>query len=196
MYYIIRRFFIVILIVVTFSSIFTLFGNRFDISKFDQNSKLTTQSFEYTSYLFDSTELANFWRNFQIQLAKGNKSKIKESLYFPIQAYHLVVFQFAIDCDTLKFNTDMDKYLDVQIDSTNFSQYYNFIFSEDLQNMILNTDVDLLFNSYHSRRTEMSLTYVLFPKEYIHVKCRMDKSLHFHFFKTGDSWKISISGVH
>jgi hypothetical protein len=131
-------------------------------------------------------------------LSKGKKIKeIQNYLDFPIRAFHLVEFQYALDCNADKYNLDLEKYLDVIIDSTNFNQYYSFVFRDSLLEMIQRTDIELLINSPHVQMTDNSLTYLFFPKEYFDLNCKSDISLKFHFYRKvkENSWKIHITGI-
>lgn len=148
-----------------------------------------------SDYIVDTNGIAEFWNTFRNCLRENRIKNINSYLSFPIRAFHLVEFQYALDCNADKYNIDLEKYLDVMIDSTNFNQYYSFVFSDSLLEMIQRTDIELLINSPHVQMTDNSLTYLFFPKEYFDLNCKSDISLNFHFYRKVNSWKIHITGI-
>lgn len=148
------------------------------------------------SILLDTVALKSFWGNFQNNLHNENRQKVIEVLDLPIHAIFLVLFRYAVDCDTLAYIENEKKYWNFDIDTNNIVQYYDFVFTEVLKKIINQTSVnDLLSKGYINDKIP-GLTYIFFPKNYdVKVNCSNDHNLKFYITCKENRWLIGIGGL-
>lgn len=144
----------------------------------------------------DTVSLCVFWNGFQQDLRFGNKQKVIEVFNFPIHAIFPVLFRYAHDCDTIAYIENEEKYRDFDIDENQMTEYYDFVFTEVLKEIIYQTSVDdLLTKGYRSEKIP-GITYTFFPKNYnVKVNCPNDHNLKFHISYKEDRWNIAIGGL-
>lgn len=144
----------------------------------------------------DTISLNRFWNNFQENINSNNRQRIIEVLKFPVHAIHPVIFQYAHDCDTAAYIENEQKYANIDIDNSNVDEYFDFIFSDVLKEIINQTSTqDLLERGIRSKSRSM-LTYVFFPKDYqVKVNCLNDHNLKFYLHQELENWKIGIGGL-
>lgn len=146
----------------------------------------------------DTALWSKFWIDFQEDIRSNNKKQIIELLEFPVHAIYPVLFQYAHDCDTVAYIENEKRYGDFDVDSSNINEYYDFIFTDVLKDVILQTSVDDLYRKgiRYKLSTGVSLTYQFFPKDYdVKVNCPNDHLLKFHISNELKGWQISIGGL-
>lgn len=175
-----------------------------------QQNIVSQESNEYTTILTDSLKikekeltlpidtasLGNFWSSFKNNLKENNKKEVIKVFNFPIRAIHPVLFRYAHDCDTLAYIENEEKYHDFDITHENISQYYDFVFTKELKEVIAQTSLDDLLTKGYGNTVVPGLTYTFFPKEYdIKVNCANDHNLKFYISYRENDWSISVGGL-
>ncbi|KAF2515804.1 hypothetical protein E0W68_12690 [Flavobacterium salilacus subsp. salilacus] len=144
----------------------------------------------------DTASLGNFWSNFKKNLKDNNKNEVIEVFNFPIRAIHPVIFKYAHDCDTLAYIQNEEKYIDFDITQDNILQYYDFVFTKELKQVVAQTSLDDLLTKGYGNTVAPSVSYTFFPKEYdIKVNCPNDHNLQFYISYKEDNWSISVGGL-
>ncbi|QTY27304.1 hypothetical protein [Flavobacterium sp. CS20] len=143
----------------------------------------------------DTISLEHFWNNFQNNIRNNNKDKVIEVLEFPVHAIFFVTFQFAYDCDTLKFMRNEDKYADFDIDNNNVMEYYNFMFCNTLKEIILQTSTKDLLKDGIRYKNRPGLIFMFYPKDYREISCPNDHNLQFYIRYENNRWHIGIGGL-
>ena len=145
----------------------------------------------------DTASLGSFWSNFKNNLKENNKKEVIKVFNFPIRAIHPVLFRYAHDCDTLAYIENEEKYHDFDITHENISQYYDFVFTKELKQVIAQTSLDdLLTEGKIYTEDNPSIIYTFFPKKYdIKVNCPNDHNLKFYMVYAENRWSISVGGL-
>ena len=144
----------------------------------------------------DTASLENFWNSFKNNLKENNKREVIKVFNFPIRAIHPVLFKYAHDCDTLAYIQNEEKYHDFDITHENISQYYDFVFTKELKEVIAQTSIDDLLTKGYGNTVVAGVTYTFFPKKYnIKVNCPNDHNLKFHITYKENSWSMSVGGL-
>jgi hypothetical protein len=163
---------------------------------FRVNSDLQTQKTEFV--VIDTVSLTMFWNKLKNDLRTGNNTEVIEVFNYPIHAYYLVLFKFAYDCDTTSFNVDEDKYGNFDIDKNNIEDYYDFVFTDYLKDMIYQTRVTDVVEKGYRYKNNAGLTYNFFPQhcyKYARNNCPNDHLLKFHISFANNKWNIEIGGL-
>lgn len=93
------------------------------------------------------------------------------------------------------FWRDSQKYESLDIDSTNVMEFYQFIFSKELKQVIKQTNAEMLFQKGIPNKVVPGLTLIIFPKEYkLKVRCPNDENLRLYIIYKKDNWRIAIGG--
>lgn len=144
----------------------------------------------------DTNSLGIFWNDFKRDLKNDNKAQVIKSFDFPIRAIYPVIFKYAHDCDTLAYVRYEEKYNDFDITESNILEYYNFVFTDELKEVIYQTSLDDLLTNGYRNTVVTGITYSFFPKKYnIKVNCPNDHNLKFYFLYKDNRWKISVGGI-
>lgn len=148
----------------------------------------------------DTVSLCVFWANFQNNLRNDNKQEVIDVLEFPIRAIFLVLFKYAYDCDTIAYIEGEKQYGDFDIYKNNVFEYYDFIFSETLKEIVQQISFSDLLNENNIDKNSsgliLGLTLQLFPKNYnVKVNCSNDHLLKFHISFENKKWNIEIGGL-
>lgn len=144
----------------------------------------------------DTISLNRFWNNFQENIRSNNKKAIIEVLEFPVHAIHPVLFRYAHDCDTVAYIKNEEKYASFDIDKNNINEFFDFVFSEVLKEIIEQTSTQDLLKKGHRSKTFQGLTYTFFPKNYkVKVNCPNDHNLKFYLSYDNSNWRIGIGGL-
>jgi hypothetical protein len=86
--------------------------------------------------------------------------------------------------------------LNFDIEENNIAEYYDFVFTDILKEIIYQTSVDDLFSKGYKNEKIPGLTYVFFPKNYnVQVNCPNDHNLKFYFTYQQNRWQIDIGGL-
>lgn len=162
-------------------------------------AKNTVEAFSNKDSLgevLDTASLYNFWTTFKKDIQADNKEYIVNVLEYPVRAYHLVLFQYAHDCDTTTFIKNEKEYYNLDINQTNVYEYYDFIFTDVLKKIIQQTSFEDLISKGIKEKGKPWLTYRFFPKDYdVQVNCSNDHLLMFYISEENDGWKIGIGGL-
>lgn len=98
---------------------------------------VVAQQKEESSYaLIDSISLRAFWYDFKSNLKSNNKQAVIDVFKYPIPANHFVIFKYSYDCDTLGLIENEEEYGNLYFDRDNIIEYYDFIFSDILKEII------------------------------------------------------------
>lgn len=144
----------------------------------------------------DSITLKKFWNSFRESIRNDDRKNVVSKLDFPVHAIHPVIFKYSHDCDTSDYIKNEEKYANFDIDEKNINEYYDFIFTPVLKNIILQTSYEMVLEKGIRSKNESMVTYTFFAKDYkVKVKCANDHNLKFYIFKESDEWKISIGGL-
>jgi hypothetical protein len=143
----------------------------------------------------DSISLKDFWSKFQIDLINKNIENIVGYFEFPIHSYYFVLFRFTYDCDTVSFIQNEKIFYNVDIDSLNFFKYYEFMFFNELIEIIKNTSYEKLIKNSLIYEENQKVIYRFFIKDYFNSqKCYRDNCLVFYIHKDFGKWIIKVSG--
>lgn len=144
----------------------------------------------------DTASLDAFWVDFQNNLRNDNKQRVIEVFEYPIHAEHIVIFKFAYDCDTTALVIERDKYAEFDIEKNNIVEYYDFVFTDVLKEIIYQTSVEDLLSKGYKNTKIPGLTYTFSPKNYrVKVNCFNDHNLKFYITYKEHKWRIEIGGL-
>lgn len=164
------------------------------ITKKDDAIKSREQSKDDVS--FDSKSLKTFWKEFKDCLKNGNTEYVSGVMNYPIRGIYPVIFKYSHDCDTISYDKNSEKFINLSISRKNFNKYYDFVFSDVLKEIIYQTDYRDLIKRGTRNNKITGLSYSFHAKEYkVPVKCSNDHCIIFHFLFKDSRWKITIGGL-
>lgn len=137
-----------------------------------------------------------FWINFQNKVKSGEE--IKTLLSFPIYAINIVDYEDACDCDTIKYIREYEKYKDVVITESNFDNYQELLYSQNLIKVISRTSYESFIDSieFDAKEKEFYSIYTVRPSELGLSKCSNDGFVRFIILKKGKEIKLKIIGLY
>lgn len=160
------------------------------------NAEVINIESEQVAPKIDTLSLRIFWNSLQKSIVEDKRQDVIEKFNFPIRSIFPVIFKYAHDCDTTSYTKNEEKYNDVDITPDNIKSYYDFVFTEELKRVIIDTSIDDLLSKGHLNEKIPGLTYAFFPKNYnIKVNCINDHNMKFYFLFKNTSWRITISGL-
>lgn len=164
-------------------------------SPFKFNEKILSNNNIEQAIQIDTLSLRDFWVNFQKNINEDNKQEVTKVLIYPVRAIYPVIFKFSHDCDTIAYVQNEQKYNNFDLTKENVTEYYDFLFSVKLKEIIRLTSVDDLLNNGIIYDNNSAITYQIFPKNYFKVNCSNDHLMRFHISYKETHWRIEISGL-
>ena len=110
-----------------------IFTIKFADVKYLHQNRICRNSNNSNLYQSDSllSDFSIFWEKFKRNLSKKNTVELSKQIEFPINIECLIGFNYFISCDSIYKKTDSQV-----TDSSDFSDRYNYIFMDNVINLL------------------------------------------------------------
>ena len=123
----------------------------------------------------------------------GNKEEIIDKLDYPISAIIPINYQYAFNCDSLKFIDQKKLYSSLEISKDNVDVYFDLIFGSILKEIITQITVTDLLNESSFFSDIEQLNYNLYNKENLEFKCKTKEYIFITLKLDNDKWLIGLT---